>query len=103
MPVIEPGATAGTYTLRPARTPITVRHVLTQTSGVQNSDGVMQAAYAKIAPRSAPKDTLGDFVSRLATLPLNFEPGPRWHYGPAGTSMNVVGRLVEVISYQSLD
>ena len=103
MQVIEPGATAGTYTLRPARIPITVRHVLTQTSGVQNSDGVMQAAYAKIAPRSVPNDTLGAFVSRLATLPLNFEPGTRWHYGPSGASMNVVGRLVEVISHQSLD
>ncbi len=101
--VTEPGATAGTYTLRPGRTPITIRHLLTQTSGLQNGDGVMQPADAKIAPRSAPNDTLGAFVSRLATLPLNFEPGTRWHYGPSGTSMNVVGRLVEVISHQPLD
>ena len=103
MQVIEPGTPAGTYTLRPARTAITVRHLLTQTSGVQNSDGVMAPAYAKIAARSVPRDTLGAFVSRLATLPLNFEPGTRWHYGPSGTSMNVLGRLVEVISHQSLD
>jgi len=103
MQVIEPQATAGTYTLRPARAAITVRHVLTQTSALQNGDGVMQAAYSKIAPRSVPNDTLGAFVSRLATLPLNFEPGTRWHYGPTGTSMNVVARLVEVISHQSID
>jgi CubicO group peptidase (beta-lactamase class C family) len=103
MQVMEPQATVGTYTVRPARTAITVRHVLTQTAGLQNGDGVLQPAYNKIAPRSVPNDTLGGYVSRIATLPLNFEPGTRWHYGPTGTSMNVVGRLVEVISRQSLD
>jgi CubicO group peptidase (beta-lactamase class C family) len=103
MQVIEPQATVGTYRVRPASNPITIRHVLTQTSGLQNGDGALAAAFTKIAARSVPKDTLGAFVSRLATLPLNFEPGTRWHYGPNGTSTNVVGRLVEVISRQSLD
>ena len=103
MKVIDPGATAGTYTATNARTPITIRQVMTQTAGLQNGDGVMLAAYQKIAPRTVPNDTLGAFVSRLATLPLNFEPGTRWHYGAAGNATNVVGRLVEVVSKQSLD
>ena len=104
MKLIEPGAAiAGNYTLTSARTPITIKHVMTQTAGLQNGDGAMQAAYQKIAPRSVPNDTLGAFVSRLATLPLNFEPGTRWHYGPSGIATNVVGRLVEVISKQPLD
>jgi CubicO group peptidase (beta-lactamase class C family) len=47
-----------------------------------------------------PGDTIADMVSRLADLPLNFEPGERWEYGP-GT--DVVGRLVEVMSGQPLD
>jgi CubicO group peptidase (beta-lactamase class C family) len=103
MQLVEVQGPGGTYTLTNARTPITIRHVLTQTAGLQNSDGVMAAAYAKIAPRSVASDTLGAFVSRLATLPLNFEPGTRWHYGPTGNATHVVGRLVEVISKQPLD
>jgi CubicO group peptidase (beta-lactamase class C family) len=102
MKVIEPGI-GGSYTLRNARAPITIRHLLTQTAGLQNGDGVLQAAYQKIGPRTVPNDTLGDFVRRLATLPLNFEPGTQWHYGPSGVATTVVGRLVEVISKQSLD
>ena len=43
---------------------------------------------------------MADAVTRLAQLPLNFHPGEAWEYGPA---TNVVGRLVEVISGQSLD
>lgn len=102
MKVIEPGI-GGNYTLRNARTPITIRHLLTQTAGLQNGDGVMQAAYQKIAPRTVSNDTLGDFVRRLAALPLNFEPGTEWHYGPSGIATTVVGRLVEIISKQTLD
>lgn len=103
MKLVEPDPIAGTHTVTNARTPITIKHVMTQTAGLQNSDGVLAPEYRKIAPRSVPNDTLGAFVSRLATLPLNFEPGTRWHYGPSGIATNVVARLVEVISKQSID
>ena len=94
---------AGAYTTVPARTPITIRHLLTHTNGLQSGDGVLLPAYDKIAPRTVPNDTLGAFVTRLARMPLNFEPGTAWHYGAAGNGLAVVGRLVEVISGQSLD
>ena len=102
MKVLRPGL-AGGYTTVPAQTAITVRHLLTHTSGLQSGDGVLLPAYEKIAPRTVPKDTLGAFVTRLAVLPLNFEPGTEWHYGAAGIGLTVAGRLVEVISGQSLD
>src|SRR4029079_3316 len=102
MKVLQPGV-AGAYTTAPARTPITIRHLLTHTSGLQSGDGVLLPGYEKIAPRSVPKDTLGAFVTRLASLPLNFEPGTAWHYGAAGNGLAVVGRLVEVISGMPLD
>jgi CubicO group peptidase (beta-lactamase class C family) len=102
MKVLRPGL-AGSYTTVPAQTPITVRHLLTHTAGLQSGDGVLLPAYEKIAPRTVPKDTLGAFVTRLATLPLNFEPGTEWHYGAAGIGLTVAGRLVEVISGQPLD
>jgi len=44
--------------------------------------------------------SLGEFVDRLATMPLVFEPGTKWLYG---YNTDVVGRLVEVLSGQSLE
>jgi len=40
------------------------------------------------------------FVAQLAKLPLYFEPGTNWRYG---VSTDVLGRLVELISGESLD
>jgi CubicO group peptidase (beta-lactamase class C family) len=89
------------YTLVPAKRPITVKHLLTHTAGLANTyRGPTQPEYAKIAERQKPDETMADAVARLATLPLNFQPGEAWEYGPA---TNVVGRLVEVMSGQSLD
>ncbi len=42
---------------------------------------------------------LEDFVKVLGTLPLQYEPGTRWHYS---VSVDVQGRLVEVLSAMSL-
>jgi CubicO group peptidase (beta-lactamase class C family) len=100
--VLQPGL-AGAYSTVPARTPLTIRHLLTHTNGLQSGDGVLLSAYEKLAPRVTPQDTLGGFVTRLAGIPLNFEPGTAWHYGASGNGLAVVGRLVEVISGQTLD
>ena len=43
---------------------------------------------------------MSDVVQRLAKLPLNFQPGDAWEYGPA---TDVLGRLVEVVSGRTLD
>jgi CubicO group peptidase (beta-lactamase class C family) len=43
--------------------------------------------------------TLKDFVAVLGQLPLQYEPGSRWHYS---VSVDVQGRLVEVLSGMSL-
>jgi hypothetical protein len=50
--------------------------------------------------QTKPGDTVGDMLTRLAKLPLNFQPGDHWGYG-RGT--DIVGQLVEVMSDQSLD
>ena len=44
--------------------------------------------------------TVADAVARLARLPLLCHPGTAWNYG---VSLDVLGRLVEVIADQSLD
>ena len=43
---------------------------------------------------------LAEFIRRLGTVPLNHQPGTEWHYG---VSLDVLGRVVEVASGQTLD
>lgn len=91
----------GRYKVIPAVQPITIQHVLTHTAGLANSyRGLTQPDFQEMAAKNRPADTVGDMLKRLATLPLNFEPGERWEYG-RGT--DIVGRLVEVMSGQTLD
>jgi CubicO group peptidase (beta-lactamase class C family) len=93
--------TGAPYKLAPATRPITFKHVLTHTAGFPNSyRGITREEYAKTYTRKGPQETIADVVKRLATMPLNFNPGEAWEYGPA---TDVVGRLVEVISGLTLD
>ena len=92
---------AGRYKLVPAARPITVQHVLTHTAGLANTyRGLTQTDFQAMTAERKRTDTVGDMVKRLARLPLNFHPGDRWEYGRA---TDVVGRLVEVMSGQTLD
>jgi CubicO group peptidase (beta-lactamase class C family) len=43
---------------------------------------------------------LEEMVSELGKIPLQFQPGTRWHYSVA---VDVLGRLVEVVSGQPFD
>lgn len=103
MKVVAPQGSTGNHDLVDARRLVTVGHALTHTSGVQSGGGLLAAQYNKIAPRSVPNDTLANFVTRIAGLPLNFEPGSQWSYGSSGTGIALAGRLVEVISTKPLD
>lgn len=95
-----------TYTTVPAKREITIRHLLTHTSGL-NYPGIGSkeavAIYAKNKIPSGigtPTGTLADAMNRLATLPLSHQPGERWTYG---LSVDLAGYLIEVLSGQSLD
>ena len=85
----------------PAARPITVQHLLTHTAGLANSyRGITQPEFQEMSAQTQPGDTVGDMLQRLAKLPLNFHPGDHWEYGRA---TDIVGRLVEVMSGQTLD
>jgi len=80
----------GAYKVRPASRPATVRHFLTHTSGLGYP--FTSATLRDFKPRAGETYPFGG--------PLLFDPGERWHYG---TSTDVAGRLVEVISGQKLE
>lgn len=83
--------------LRPAKRPITLKHLLTHTSGFcyeQWNADLSRAVAALGMPQMA--------SGRLAALrtPLMFDPGERWEYG---INTDWVGRLVEEVGGQKLD
>jgi len=78
------GRDKDTLTLKHPARPITLRDLLTHTSGLANVD----------PPR--PNCSLAELVMAYAQQPLQFEPGSKWAYSTAG--MNVLGRVVEVVS-----
>jgi CubicO group peptidase (beta-lactamase class C family) len=88
----------------PATREITIRDLLRHTSGLTyhwNADlGPLYNA-AKVAHGLLPYDgTIQENVERLAGVPLLFNPGERWEYG---LGVDVLGRLVEVVSGRPLD
>lgn len=87
--------------LVPAKTPITIQHILTHTSGVTygNPEGSLVDRLYHKADLHNKRRTIKDVVKQIASLPLRFHPGAKWHYG---MSTDVVGRLVEVLSGQNL-
>ena len=91
----------GGYRLVGADREITIRHLLTHTAGLASGvAGPTIGAVKTLSASRKPEDALEDYIHRLAQLPLNFQPGAAWEYGPA---TDVLGRLVEVVSGQPLD
>lgn len=94
------------YTSVPAKRQITIRDLLTHTSGIgyaQIGSPEANAIYAKnkiTAGLDVYDDTLEDAINRLGALPLMHNPGERWTYG---LNTDVLGRLVEVWSGKTLD
>lgn len=88
--------------LVPAQQVMTIRHLLTHTSGLcyMAFPGPVQADYerAQLFPYlTRETETLAEHVGRLAQMPLPHEPGAKWTYGE---SMAVLGRIVEVVTGQ---
>jgi CubicO group peptidase (beta-lactamase class C family) len=82
--------------LRPAQRPITLRHLLTHTSGfvyrLWDAKAVQYAKSLELLPKAQRK--------QAPATPLMFDPGTHWQYG---SSIDWVGRIVEAVSGDSLD
>ena len=85
----------------PARRPITVRDLMRHTAGLTYGvfgDTLVDREYRKA--KILGQLNLADFVTDLAKIPLQYEPGTRWHYS---VSVDVQGRLIEVLSGKPFD
>ncbi len=98
---------ANSLAARPATEVMTVRHLLTHTSGLTYNimgNGPVQKAYRRAGifpftgdlgavPGDGPKvRDLDEMVRRLGEIPLLFEPGQAWHYS---VSLDVLGLVIQ--------
>jgi CubicO group peptidase (beta-lactamase class C family) len=95
-----------TYTTVPAMRDVTIRDLLTHTSGIgyaQIGSKEAKSIYAKAnitAGLNVLDDKLADAMDRLGPLPLMHNPGQKWTYG---LNTDLLGRLVEIWSGMTLD
>lgn len=98
-------AADSSFESKPTRRRITIRQLLTHTSGLDYAEigsAQFQAMYAKAGISAIGREgaVLATSIDALGGLPLAHEPGERFTYG---LSTDVLGRLVEVVSGMSLD
>jgi len=93
---------SGDQSLEPQIDELTIRHLLTHSSGIVYGWGssYVDSLYRATGVGNWDSATIGDKVEILTTLPLKFQPGTAWEYG---LSIDVAGYLVEVLSGMPLD
>jgi len=82
--------------------PMQIRDVLSHTSGLTYdfmADNPVAQMYRDARIMNDATRPLDVLIDELATLPLAFQPGSRWHYS---VGIDVAARLIEVLSGQSL-
>lgn len=91
---------ATTNGLRAPSRLMTVKDLMLHTSGLTYGDGpdALNDMYKLQKPMES--TNLAEMVEKLSHVPLAFDPGTDWNYG---VSIDVLGRIVEVVSGESLD
>ena len=97
----------GTYTSIPAKKEITIRQLLTHSSGIGygliDPNKGIRMIYKQagiIDAWSTEPDRLSENIKRLSELPLVFEPGEKYRYS---LGIDVIGYLIEIVSGMRLD
>lgn len=97
----------GTWTTEPPKTPITIRHLLTHTSGlgygVIDGDERFRKMYADAGVTdlfTTEPVTIAESVKKLATLPLHHHPGEKFTYSEG---LDVLGYFIEIVSGKPFD
>jgi len=95
-----------TFTLVPAKRPVSIFDLLTHTSGLgypaigTAEENAVYAKYYITGGVGTKGQELGDAMNRLGKLPLFFQPGEKWKYS---LGSDVLGYLVQVWSGMSLE
>ena len=91
---------ATTNDLRSPARPMTIRDLMLHTSGLTYGSGpdALKEAYGRLKPMESAN--LEEMAEKLSHVPLAYDPGTDWIYG---VSIDVLGRVIEVVSGESLD
>lgn len=97
-------ARAGGYVVVPASRPITIRDLLTHTSGFDYGTGIAADRWAAAGIQgyyfSDRDEPIGETAARMASLPASAHPGEQWIYG---YSIDILGAVVERAAGMPLD
>jgi len=93
------GGTADAPQLEPLKRPITIKHLMTHTSGLFYDFSAENLELAKLASKANlwTGPGLTNFIAKLATLPLKHQPGDAWTYG---VNQDVLGAVLERVTGQ---
>jgi CubicO group peptidase (beta-lactamase class C family) len=91
---------ATTNGLRAPTRAVTIRDLMLHISGLTYGDGpdALKEAYSRLKPLES--TNLAEMAEKLSQVPLAFDPGTDWNYG---VGIDVLGRVIEVVSGKSLD
>lgn len=78
--LVKINANDSSYISRPAKREITIRHLLSHTSGIPYSNAAFAKARIPMINSLKPI-TIGEVVKKIAKLPLDHDPGEGWTYG----------------------
>ena len=85
----------------PIKNDITIKHLLTHTSGLcygRSPNKFINKKFADSDIHNCADNKA--FVEKLSEMPLSFEPGTNWAYSYA---TNICGHLIEIVSGKNLD
>ena len=91
----------GKHSFEPQKTPLTIRHLLTHTSGIPYGwESSYTDSIYNVRQHMRKDWTLEEMTKDIATIPIKFQPGTKYNYG---LGIDIAGYIVEVVSGEKLN